>query len=84
MHHGQAWMRGHELQDVLEVIRCVGVHLGGHAHLGEAEPGEPEQRIVPVDAPLEQGVYGSGHLARISFGTIHGPQAARGSCSAAI
>ena len=46
-----------ELQDILEVVRRVGVYLGGHAHLSEAEPRESEQRIVPVDALLEQGVH---------------------------
>jgi len=53
VHHGQAGMGGHELQDILEVVRRAGVYLGGHAHLGEAEPGQSEQRIVPVDALLE-------------------------------
>jgi hypothetical protein len=66
-------MGGHELQDILEVIRRVGVHLGGHAHLSEAELGEPEQRIVPVDALLEQGVQVSGHLARTWFVSVHDP-----------
>jgi hypothetical protein len=75
VHHGQARMGGHELQDILEVVRRAGVYLGGHPHLGEAEPREPEQRIVPVDALLEQGVHW--------FATIHDPQAARGSRSAA-
>ncbi len=76
-------MGGHELQDIVELLRRVGVHLGGRAHLGEAEPGEPEQRIVPVDALLEQGVHVHGHLAGTLSGTIHDSQAARGSCSAA-
>ena len=57
---GQARMGGHELQDVVELVRRVGVHLGRGAHLGEAEPGQLEQRIVPVDALLEQGVNGPG------------------------
>ena len=61
---GQARMGGHELQDILELVRRVGVHLGGHAHLGEAEPSEPEQRIVSVDALLEQGMNVPGHLVR--------------------
>jgi hypothetical protein len=38
---------------MLELIWRVGVDLGGRAHLGEAEPGEPKQRLVPVDALLE-------------------------------
>ena len=83
VHHGQARMGGHELQDILEVVRRAGVYLGGHPHLSEAEPRESEQRIVPVDALLEQGVQVSGHLARTWFATVHDPQAARGSCSAA-
>ena len=56
---------------MLKLVRRVGVHFGGRAHLSEAELGQPEQRIVPVDALLEQGVN-------------HDPQAARGSCSAPI
>ena len=69
--HGQARMGGHELQDILELVRRAGVYLGGHAHLSEAEPREPEQRIVPVDALLEQGVQVSRHLARTWFGSVH-------------
>ena len=53
---GQARVSGHELQDILELVRRVGVHLRGRAHLGEAEPSEFEQRIVSIDALLEQGV----------------------------
>src|SRR5262249_11086855 len=82
--NGQTCMGGHELQDVLELVGRVGVHLGGHAHLGEAEPGELEQRIVPIDALLEQGVDVTGYhlpgscspganLPGASSGTIHGP-----------
>jgi hypothetical protein len=52
----QARMGGHELQDMLELVRCVRVHLGGRAHLGEAETSEPEQRIVSINALLEQGM----------------------------
>jgi hypothetical protein len=77
-------MGGHELQDILELIRSVGVHLRGRAHLGEAEPSESEQRIVSIDALLEQGVNVPRHhlsrggspgavLAETSFGTIHDP-----------
>ena len=51
--HRQVRMRGHEPQHVLKLVRRVGIHLGGQAHLGEAEPGQLEQRIVPRDAPLE-------------------------------
>ena len=39
---GQACMGGHERQDVLELVRRVGVHLRGRAHLGKAEPGQLE------------------------------------------
>jgi hypothetical protein len=51
--HGQAPMGRRELQDVLKLVRRIGVYLGGHAHLGETEPSELEQRIVPRDALLE-------------------------------
>ena len=60
---GQARMGRHEPQDMLELIWRVGVDLGGRAHLGEAEPGEPEQRLIPVDALLEQGVNATRCLA---------------------
>jgi hypothetical protein len=53
MDHGKVRMRRHEPQNVLKLIRCVGIHLGGQAHLSETEPGELEQRIVPRDASLE-------------------------------
>jgi transposase len=52
----QARMGGHELQDIFEVVRRVRVHLGGHSHLGEAETSEFEQRIVAINALLEQGM----------------------------
>lgn len=39
---GQGRMRGYEPQDMLKLIRRVGVGLGARAHLGEAEPGKPE------------------------------------------
>src|SRR5215471_11281318 len=71
VHHGHARMGGHELQYMLELVRRISVHFGGRAHLSEAELSEPEKRIVPVDALLEQGVN-------------HDPHAARGSCSAPI
>ena len=58
----QARMRGHELQDVLQLAGRVGVRLGGQASLGEAEAGQLEQRIVAGHAPVEQGVQGLGHL----------------------
>ena len=35
-------MRRNELQNVLKLVRGVCVHLGGQAHLGEAEAGELE------------------------------------------
>ncbi len=65
VNHGQAFVGRHERQDVLEAVRCVGVHLRRDAHLGEAEPGQLEQRVVPVDTLLEQGVDGT------PPGTVH-------------
>jgi len=41
---------------MVKLVRRVGVCLRRQAFLGEAEAGEPEQRIVPGDALLEQGV----------------------------
>src|SRR5262249_37155195 len=72
---GQTRMGGRELQDILELVGCVGVYLGGRAHLGEAQPSELEQRIVPIYAPLEQGVNAVGHHLPgcCSPGTIHNP-----------
>jgi hypothetical protein len=35
-------MGRYEPQDMLELVWRVGVDLGARAHLGEAEPGEPE------------------------------------------
>ena len=51
--HRQVRMRRHEGQNMLQLVRCAGVHLGGQAQLREAEPSQPEQRIVACDAPLE-------------------------------
>ena len=80
----QARMGGHELQEMLELVRRVRVHLGGRAHLGEAETSEFEQRIVSINALLEQGMnvpeylllrvgsLGAG-LAETSSGTFHDP-----------
>ena len=51
--HRQEQMRRHEPQNMLKLIRRVGIHLGGQAHLSEAQPGELEQRIVPRDTSLE-------------------------------
>jgi hypothetical protein len=39
---GQGWMGRYKPQDLLELIWRIGVDLGARAHLGEAEPGEPE------------------------------------------
>ena len=80
----QACMGGHERQHIVELVRCIGVHLGRSAHLGEAQPGELEQRIVPIDASLEQGMNVSGRIlprgdtpgtgvAGTLSGTIHDP-----------
>jgi hypothetical protein len=65
----QARMGGHELQDVFELVRRVRVHLGGRAHLGEAETSEPEQRIVSINALLEQGM----NVAQTSSSRFHDP-----------
>jgi hypothetical protein len=62
---GQARMGRHEPQDMLELIWRVGIDFGGRAHLSEAESGEPEQRLIPVDALLEQGVNAIRRLAEI-------------------
>ncbi len=85
--HRQAGLGGHERQHVVELVRCIGVHLGRHAHLGEPQRGESQQRIVPIDASLEQGVNVPGrHLPRgdtpgpgfagTLSGTIHDPHPA--------
>ena len=58
----QVWVRGHEIQDVLKLAGRVGVRLGGQARLSEAEASKLEQRIVPGEAPLEQGMEGLRHL----------------------
>lgn len=36
MDHRQERMRRHEPQNMLKLIRCVGIHLGGQAHLSKA------------------------------------------------
>jgi hypothetical protein len=78
----QPWMRGHEPQHVLQLIRRVGVQFGGHARLGEAQPGQLEQRIIASDLPVEQGVNGryriTGAAGRAGLpvtwpGMVHGP-----------
>jgi hypothetical protein len=63
----QAPMEGHELQDMLELVRRVRVYLGGRAHLGEAETSESEQRIVSINALLEQGM----NVAQTSLSSFH-------------
>ena len=55
-------MGGHELQDMLEMVRRVRVYLGGRAHLGETEASESEQRIVSINALLEQGMNVPEHV----------------------
>ena len=61
VHNRQARMGGHEAQDILQLIRRISVQLGCGAHLGEAEPSEFKQRVVPGDALLEQGMNGFRH-----------------------
>jgi hypothetical protein len=66
---------------MVELIWRIGVHLGGHAHLSEAQARESQQRIVSRHALLEQGVNPPGPwlgrgppgaaTAAISSGTIH-------------
>ena len=66
--HRQVRMRGHEPQNMLKLVWRVGIHLGGQAHLGKAEPGKLEQRIVPRDASLEQAMNRPKHpTAHIGF-----------------
>jgi hypothetical protein len=48
------------------------VHLGGRAHLGEAETSESEQRIVSINALLEQGM----NVAQTSSVRFHDPHSA--------
>jgi len=43
-----------EPEDPLELLRRVGVDLGGQPGLGESEAGQPQQGVVAVDAALEQ------------------------------
>jgi hypothetical protein len=87
VHHRQARMGGHESQDILQLVRRIGVYLRRDAHLGEAEPSEFEQRVVPGDALLEQGMNGFRHYLRrgdsradcsveASSSTIHFPHSA--------
>ena len=54
--HGQARMRRHEPQNVIKLLRRVGIHLGRQAHLDKAETSEFQQRIIAGDAPLKQAV----------------------------
>jgi hypothetical protein len=50
---GQARPGGREPQHVLELTGAIGVHLGGHTHLGEPELGQAEQSVIPGHALLE-------------------------------
>ncbi len=63
MDHGPVRVRGHEPQQVLKLRWRVGIYLSGHAHLGETEPSQLEQRIVPRDPALEQGTNRPRHLS---------------------
>jgi hypothetical protein len=49
-------MRRHEPENVLKLLRRVGIYLGRQAHLGKTETSEFQQRIIAGDAPLKQGV----------------------------
>jgi hypothetical protein len=64
VHNRQARVGGHEAQDVLQLVRRVSVYLGRDTHLGEAEPGELKQSVVPGNALLEQGMNGFRHHLR--------------------
>ena len=55
-------MRRDEPEGPLELVWGVGVELGGHAHLGKAECGQLEERIVPGETSLEQAVNWSGRV----------------------
>jgi hypothetical protein len=59
----QVQMRGHEPQNVVKLAWRVGIHFGGQAHLGEPEPGQLEQRIIPCYPPLEQAMNRPRHLS---------------------
>jgi hypothetical protein len=55
-------MRRDEPEGSLQLVWGVGVELGGHAHLGKAESGQLEERIVPGETSQEQAVNRSGCL----------------------
>src|SRR4029453_1342309 len=91
----QARMGRHELQDMLEMVRRVRVYLGGRAHLGETEASESEQRIVSINALLEQGMNVPEHvllrgsslgagLAETSSGRFHDPHSTRPPAAAVL
>jgi hypothetical protein len=44
------------LEHAVKLVRRVGVCLSRQAFLGEAEAGQPEQRVVSGDALMEQGM----------------------------
>jgi len=81
--HRPVRVRGHEPQQMLKLLWRAGIYLGGHAHLGETEPSQLEQRIVPRDPALEQAMNRPKHLSvpRTQLtktptrwaGTIHDP-----------
>jgi hypothetical protein len=55
VHDGPVGLGRREPENPLELLRRVGVELGGQPGLGEAETGQPQQGVVAVDPTLEQG-----------------------------
>lgn len=69
-----ARVRRHIRQQPVEVVRRVGVQLGGQAVLGETEAGQPGQRVVSGVPRLEEGV----NDATAGAPVIHGPPSPAG------
>jgi hypothetical protein len=65
----EARVRRHEREDPVQLVRRVGVQLGGQAGLREPEAGQPEQRVISGVPRQEQGVNDAMTRARV----IHGP-----------
>jgi hypothetical protein len=53
MDDGKALVWRHEPEDPFESTRVVGIRLGGQTGLHEAEPGEPQQRVIAMDTLIE-------------------------------
>src|SRR5690349_6859990 len=52
------WVLWDVTEQPFQVVRPVRVHLGRHAGLGETQGGQPQKRVVPGDALLEQRADG--------------------------